>query len=118
MAFSSGRLQPMLIDLDIHGVGGGPGVVGPDVGLPEAYAVERLLRQAAAAVGQLLRVREVAQVALDHARLAADVVRRPEVAGRVGPPHAHRAAGGTGRAHDVSTSRASTSANFRPSSSA
>src|SRR5438093_13654908 len=106
----SGGFEPVLVDFDVHGVGVAAGVVGPDLALEEADAVQRLGRLAAAAVGQLFGVAERAQQALDDADLAADVERRPDVAGRMGRPHAHPVADAEAGVHGVWASRASTSA--------
>src|SRR5512138_856417 len=77
----------MLKDLDLDHVGGRALVVGPDFLLPEAHPIERHRRQAAAHLRELLRVRETAAQALDHAGVAADVERRADVAERRGVTH-------------------------------
>src|SRR6185312_213673 len=118
MLSSPGRLQPMLIDLDLDRVLSRAGIVGPELALAEADAVERLRRQARAAVGELLRIGEGAAQPLDLAGAAADVPGRADMTGRIGATHAHA---GTRlkarrRAH-APPSRASISLILRPSSS-
>src|SRR5262245_27015432 len=88
-AHESGQFEPVLIDLDVHAVVVAAGVVGPDVALEEADPVQRPGRLAATAVGQLLRVAERAQNALDDTDLAADVEGSADVAGRMSRPHSH-----------------------------
>jgi len=46
MCFSSGRLEPVLVDLDLKRIRVHPGIVRPDIDLSEAHAVERLGWQA------------------------------------------------------------------------
>src|SRR5262245_42475969 len=118
MGILSGGFQPVLEDLDIDGVRRGPGVVGPDVLLLKADPVQPLRRQAVAAVGALLGVGEGAQHALDHAALAADVMRRTDVTRRVERLDADPLAGPERGAHDGFSARAATSASFFPNSSA
>src|SRR5690606_12167472 len=119
----SGRLQPVLVDLDVHRVRLLAGVIGPDLPLPEAHPIERRCRQAVTAVGEFLRVREGAAMAFDDACLAADVVGCADVTGRIGAAHgdavADREAGGHDRFPSArsAAARASTSAILRPSSS-
>src|SRR5262249_61245202 len=115
-------LEPMLKNLDIDGVSGGPAIVGPDLALPEAHAVERLARRARPVVGEFLGIAVGAAEPLDHAGAAADVPGRADVAGRVGEAHAHAIAGPEARrgrlrrAHD-DPARAFTASILRPSSS-
>src|SRR5437899_1290424 len=114
-------LQPMLINLDLDHIGVRPAIVGPDVLLHEAHAIERLRRQAAAHLRQFLRVRESAAQALDLADVPADVVRRADMPERRGFSDAYAVArleprrdAGELRAHRT---RRSTSSILRPSSS-
>src|SRR5882724_5738913 len=111
------RFQPVLVDLDIDGIAGSAGIVGPYLALNEADAIERKRRQAVAAIGQLLGIRKVAAQALHHARFAADKVRRAQMAGWIGAPHRHGIAGLEARAHADSLARRLTSVMRRPSSS-
>src|SRR5262245_40021748 len=120
----SGRLEPVLVDLDFHVIVRSAAIVRPYLVLPEAHAVERLRRQAGAVVGKFLGVGKGAAQAFDHPDMAADVPGRTQVPGRIGAPHPHPVAGGEagrsrggGRVH-AAFSRASTSAILRPSSSA
>src|SRR5262249_61227184 len=80
-------LEPMLKNLDIDGVSGGPAIVGPDLALPEAHAVERLARRARPVVGEFLGIAVGGAEPLDHAGAAADVPGRADVAGLVGGAH-------------------------------
>src|SRR6185437_6423062 len=112
----------MLIDLDLDGVLRRPAIVGPQLALAEAHAVERLLRRARTIVGELLGIGEGAAQPLDLAGLAADVPGRAQMAGRrhaaYRDPRARREARlMRGLGHGASC-RASTSAILRPSSSA
>src|SRR6185437_11109959 len=113
----------MLIDLDLDGVLGRPAIIGPQLALAEAHAVERLLRRARTIVGELLGIGEGAAQALDLAGLAADVPGRAQMARRRHAAHrdprARREARlmRSGLGHGASC-RASTSAILRPSSSA
>jgi hypothetical protein len=75
----------MFVDLDVDRIGIGAAVIGPNLALDEAHAIERLRRQAVAAEGQLLGVWEAAADAFDYAGLAADVV------GRAAPSRDRRA---------------------------
>ena len=68
--------------VDIEGVARRTLVIGPDVRLHESHAIERAQRQSAAAVSELLGVRERAANTLDLADLAANVMWRAAVARR------------------------------------
>src|SRR4030095_9270367 len=114
---SGGRLQPMFVDLDVDRIAIGAAVIGPNLALDEAHAIERLRRQAVAAEGQLLGVWEAAADAFDYAGLAADVVGRAQMARRIGAPHRHGIAGLEARAHAPSSDCWLTAAMRRPSSS-
>src|SRR5438094_958591 len=70
---ASGRLQPMLIDLDVDRVLRRPRIIGPDIALAEAHAVERLRRQARSVVGELLGIGEGPAQTLDDSAAAADL---------------------------------------------
>src|SRR5437868_4727605 len=79
----------MLVDFQLDVVALWPGVVPPYIALPEPDAIEHALGLAAKAVGELLGVGKSAADALDDAALAADVVRRAPMAGRVRVLHRH-----------------------------
>ena len=74
----------MIVDFYLKNVARPAGVAGPQIGLPQAYPVERDGRAVPAAVGLVLGVYEVAAIALDDAGLAAHVVRCAAVSRRVG----------------------------------
>src|SRR5882762_517649 len=119
----SRSLQPMLVDLDLDHVAIRTAIVGPNLFLPEAHAIERLRRQPIAHLRELLRIRERAAQALDLADLAADVVRRADMAERRGVSHAHPVTGLVTRSDGwiaglhAHRTRRSTSSILRPSSS-
>src|SRR6185295_7258750 len=112
-----GRFQPVLVDLDLDRVGLRAAVIGPDLLLDEAHAIERAGRQTIAAEGQLLGIGETAADAFDHAGLAADVVGRAQMAWRIGAPHGHGIAGLEARTHASCSGRWPASAMRRPNSS-
>src|SRR5215510_14363147 len=112
-----GRFQPMLVDLDVDRIGVRAAVVGPDLVLNEAHAIERLRRQTVASEGQLLWIGETAADALHDAGFPADIVGRAQMAGRIGTPHGDGIAGLEARTHATSSGRWPTSAMRRPSSS-
>src|SRR2546430_2055339 len=85
-------LQPVLVNLDLDDISIRPAIVGPDVFLLETHPIERLRRQAVAHLRELLGIRECAAQPLDLAHLAADVVRRADMAERRGLSHAHAVA--------------------------
>src|SRR5438105_9001409 len=115
----------MLVNLDLNYVCVCSAIVGPNVLLLEAHAIERLRRQPVAHLRELLGVREGAAQPLDLADLAADVVRRADMAERRGLSHAHAVArlvarrdgGIVGRELGAHRTRRSTSSILRPSSS-
>src|SRR5205085_12221992 len=118
-------LQPVLIDLDLHDIRVRAAIVGPDILLPEAHAIERLRREAAAHLRELLGIRKSAAEPLDLTHLPADIERRADVPERRRLAHAHalaflearrhgRMLGGKLRLHRL---RRSTSSILRPSSS-
>src|SRR5512147_874480 len=115
----SGRLQPMLVDLDVDRVVRRSSVIGPDRALCKAHTVEWERRQAIAAESKLLGVGEAATQPLDATALAADVEGCADMAGRKGAPHTHRIAGLELCRHAGLTRfrRAVASAMRRPSSS-
>src|SRR5215470_4408845 len=112
----SGRVEPMFVDLDVDGVAGVAAIAGPYLGLSEAHAIEGLGRQAVAPVGQFLGVRKGAAQPFDHAGLAADVVGRANVPGRISTAHRDAVARPEARAH-AALPRAAAAAIRRPSSS-
>ena len=72
----------MLVHVHQQGIGGAAGVVGPQVGLAQADAVEGLPGPAVAAVGQGFGVGIDATERIHHARMPLDVGRRAEVVRR------------------------------------
>src|SRR6185503_12664051 len=86
-------LEPMLEDFDFENVVLVPSIIGPHFLLPEAYAIQRQLRQSVAHLREFFRVRERAANALDRAGAAADVVRRAHVAERISLHHFYTFAG-------------------------
>src|SRR5476651_2272323 len=89
----------MLIELDVERVAGRADIVGPQLLLHEAHAVEHLLGLAAAAIGEFLGIPELATDPLHRARLAADVIGCADMAGRIAAPDAHGRANGKTRGH-------------------
>src|SRR5271166_457659 len=83
----------MLIDFDVDRISELPTIVGPDIALPETHAIERLARQAGSRVGELLGVAEYAAQSLDDARLAANVIGRPDMPQGIGGAHGDAVAG-------------------------
>ena len=113
MVSGQAGLEPMLEDLELQQVLGAALVVGPDVGLADAHAVERALGQAVEAVGELLGIGELAAQPLDHAGAAARIDRHAAMAGRVRGDDAHRVARAEARGHrlpSISAMRRSISA--------
>src|SRR5262249_39940716 len=80
-ACGSGRLQPVLVDLQIHRVRRAAAVVGPHVALSEAYAIQRLRRKAIALIRKLFWIGIGAARAFDHAALPANVPGCPYMPG-------------------------------------
>src|SRR5690349_18874573 len=72
-------------------------IAGPNVGLLEPHAIEMARGQTVETVGALLGIGERVAVALDHARLAANVVRGAAMAGRMGENHLDGVTGGIDR---------------------
>src|SRR5271166_4941398 len=87
VSLASGRLQPVLIDLDVDRVVRRAGIVGPDVALAKAHAVERLRRQARPVIGQLLGIGEGSAKPFDDAAAATDVPGGAQMARHVGASH-------------------------------
>src|SRR5262249_8490147 len=95
--------EPMFVEFDIDGVRGRALIARPHVFLDEAHSIEDLLGSAFAAIGEFLRVAERATDPLDHARLAADVVRRPDMTRRIAASNVDRGPDREARRHGLPT---------------
>lgn len=83
----------MLVDFDVDRVATPAAIIGPDLGLVEADAIQRF-GDRRDAVGQVLGIVEIAAHALDPPGLAADVERRADMAAaRIGDQDADGVAG-------------------------
>src|SRR5829696_109715 len=86
-------LEPVLVDVGVQAVFGRTSVVLPEVGLSETDFVQGPFRQARVAVGELFRVRELADKGLYPPALPFEVRRGAYVAGLLRGKHPDPIAG-------------------------